>query len=209
MQISKMKRKIFIFFGVLMIILGLTYLMRISILESFAKFLIVEDEFDKVEYAFVLSGNAYDRGIKAAELYHEGKVQTLVCTGANQSGDMKSLGVDTLESDLTELQLLKNGVPRKDIMKYAIGTSTKEEADFIMEFCIKFDLDEIVIVSSKFHTRRVYQVFDKAFAAKGVEVFIAGASSSGFKELEWWKSEYGLIAVNNEYLKQLYYLIHY
>ncbi|MEZ4929226.1 MAG: hypothetical protein R2777_04355 [Chitinophagales bacterium] len=33
-----------------------------------------------------------------------------MCTGKNQSPDLKALGTDTLESDLTKLQMVKQGV---------------------------------------------------------------------------------------------------
>ena len=126
-----MKRKRVIFLLASLAILILIYGLRANILKGFAGFLIVENEFVQVEYAFVLSGNAFDRGNKAAELYHKGKVATFVCTGANISNDIKSLGLDTLESDLTHLQLLKNGVPETQIINFPKGTSTIEESDFI------------------------------------------------------------------------------
>lgn len=204
-----MKRKIAIFFIGLSFLFAILFLLRTNILKGLADYLIVETSFDKVAYAFVLSGNALDRCGKAAELYHQGKVAAFVCTGANQSNDLKSLGIDTLESDLSELQLIKNGVPSALIIKIKIGTSTMEEANWILSFCQEKQLKEILIVSSKFHTRRVHQVFTKAFAEEGIQVHIAGAPSSQYDEMEWWKSEYGLIALNNEYLKQLYYLINY
>lgn len=185
------------------------YALRVNILKGFAGFLIVESEFEQVEYAFVLSGNAFDRGNKAAELYHQGKVVTFVCTGANISNDIKSLGLDTLESDLTRLQLLKNGVPETQIINFPIGTSTMEESDFILSYCRENHIVELVVVSSKFHTRRIHQVFTDKFAEQGIGVFILGASSSMYIEEEWWGNEYGLIALNNEYLKQLYYLMKY
>jgi uncharacterized SAM-binding protein YcdF (DUF218 family) len=193
-----MKRKIIIFLIFALVLASGLFLLRTSILEGFAKFLIVETEFEQVEYGFVLSGNALDRGAKAAQLYYEGKVAHLVCTG-----------IDTLESDLSILQLLKHGVPESKLTQATIGTSTQEEADFILNFAQENQLKELLIISSLFHTRRINQVFTEHFKDEGIMVHIAGAPSSLYVELEWWKSEYGLIALNNEYLKQLYYLVYY
>lgn len=204
-----MKRKIIIFLILALVLASGLFLLRISILEGFAKFLIVETEFEQVEYGFVLSGNALDRGARAAQLYYEGKVAHLVCTGANQSNDIKSLGIDTLESDLSILQLLKHGVPESKMTQATIGTSTQEEAAFILNFAQENQLKELLIISSLFHTRRIDQVFTEYFKDEGIMVHIAGAPSSLYVELEWWKSEYGLIALNNEYLKQFYYLVYY
>lgn len=204
-----MKRKwrsILIF--LLVFVLSLV-IFRVSILRGLGNYLMVEDYFDYVEYALVLSGGAYDRANWAADLFHEGKVSKFICTGENQSGDLKSFGIDTLESDLSELQLLKNKVPQESILKIKKGTSTQEESDVVLSYCLNHDIKELVIVSSKFHTRRVKQVFKKKFANEGIEVYITGASSSVYNEEEWWKNEYGLIALNNEYLKQIYYLFKY
>ena len=206
MQISEMKRKIAFFsLFTLILIFGL-YFSRFIIFGWMANFLMVEDELSYVEYAFVLSGNALDRGQKAAQLYHEGKFGQLICLGANQSNDLKSLGVDTLESELTHLQLRKEGVPAEDILLFPVGTSTAEEAEFILSYCLQKGILEIAVVSSCFHTKRVEQVFKKSFKKQGITVYIKGAPSSIFEEDRWWENEYGLIALNNEYLKQVYYL---
>lgn len=202
-----MKSKVLTMGVLLCLVVGLGILFRVPIMRSFANFLIVETSFDYVEYGFILSGGAFDRGIKAANLFHDGEVAHLVCTGGNQSSDIKALGIDALESDLTKLQLVKLGVPEEAITVIKKGTSTFEEAELILVFCKMQHLDSILVISSKFHTRRVHQVFTKTFDEEGISVSIQGASSSNYDELNWWKSEAGLIALNNEYLKQLYYLI--
>ena len=79
------------------------YLGRFTIFEKMAEYLMVNDDITYVDYAFVLSGNALDRGQKASELYHEGKFGKVVCLGANQSNDLKTLGIDTLGSKLTQI----------------------------------------------------------------------------------------------------------
>ncbi len=204
-----MKKKLIGFFSLLLIIMLIGFILRYPILRSFASFLIVEDEIEYVAQGFVLSGGAFDRGNKAAELFLDGKIGQFVCTGANQSPDIMALGIDTLESDLTKLQMLKMGVPSNKIKLIKEGTSTQEESEIILEYALENQLQELVVISSKFHTRRVKQVFVNKFEKEGVTVLIQGASSSSFDEMKWWESEYGLIAINNEYLKQLYYLIKY
>lgn len=204
-----MKKKIIGFFSILLLLVVILFLARLTIMRSLAEFLIVENEVNFVEYGVVLSGGAFDRGNKAAELYIEGKIAKFICTGANQSPDLKALGSDTLESDLTKLQMIKGGVPDSVILLLKKGTSTLEESEAILLFAKERDLEEIVIISSKFHTRRVKQVFLNKFREQGIDVLIQGAPSSSYEELKWWENEYGLIALNNEYIKQLYYLIKY
>jgi uncharacterized SAM-binding protein YcdF (DUF218 family) len=207
MQISEMKSKIVKIGMLLLFVLGILYLMRRPILLGLSSFLIVEGEIGVIKYAFVLSGGAFDRGTKAADLFHQGKVEHFICTGVNQSPDLKALGFDTLESDLTKIHMMNLGVPDSIITLMRLGTSTLEESNAILNYCLNHSIDTVLIISSKFHTRRVYQVFTEKFAKQGRTVLIQGAPSSSYNEEKWWESEYGLIALNNEYLKQLYYFI--
>lgn len=182
------------------------YLGRFIFFGMLANYLMVNDEISYVEYGVVLSGNALDRGHKAAELYHQGKIGHLVCLGANQSNDLKALGIDTLESELTHLQLIKDGVPATAISLFPVGTSTAEEATFVLSYCQQKGIEEVAVISSCFHTKRVAQVFKKSFLKHGIKVYVLGAPSSIYEEERWWENEYGMLALNNEYVKQLYYL---
>jgi uncharacterized SAM-binding protein YcdF (DUF218 family) len=190
-------------------VLILVFLLRNPILKSFAHFLIVEDEIEYVEYAFVLSGQALERGIQAAELLNSNKVGKIFCTVANQPPDLAVYESDLLESDLTKIQILKDIEDSSKVELLQIGTSTFEEAQAILDFCQKKEINEVLIITSKFHTRRVKRVFHKQFKNQGIKLYFSGAKSKTFDETWWWKNEYGLISLNNEYLKLIYYLVKY
>lgn len=204
-----MKRKLQSILTILFILLISLFAFKSLILKGLAKYLIVENEFTYIENAFVLSGGAFDRGNKAAELWNSNKINKIICTGANQSPDLKVLKFDTLESDLTKLQIIKNGVPEEQVSLLKLGTSTLEESEVILKYCIENNIDEIVLISSKFHTKRIQQVFKKKFKKENIQIYIVAAPNSVYNEMEWWENEYGLIALNNEYIKQLYYLFKY
>ena len=114
-------------------------------------------------------------------------------------------GIDTLESDMAQANLFQLGIPDSVIVMIRVGTSTKEEAKIIFDYCKRNNFKRIIIVSSKLHTYRVNNVFRKKLKDAGVELIIRGAPSSRFNEMEWWKTEDGLIAINNEWLKTFYY----
>lgn len=204
-----MKRKILNILFLIIFLCLIVFSLRKVIFKGMAQFLIVEDDITFVENAFVLSGGAFDRGSLAAQLWKDNKIKNIICTGKNKSPDLKALNFDTLESDLTKLQILKFGVPTNVVSLLKEGTSTLEESNVILNYCLINKINEIVVVSSKFHTKRVEQVFRNKFEKENVKVFIVGAPSSVYNEMNWWKSEYGLIALNNEYLKQIYYFIKY
>jgi uncharacterized SAM-binding protein YcdF (DUF218 family) len=185
------------------------FIFKIQIARGLANYLIVENEFKQIEYAFVLSGNALDRATEAATLYHEGKIKKIVCTGENKSPDLQAVGIDTLESEISKLHAESMGVSSSHIILLPIGTSTFEEANAILDYCKEKKINEIVIVSSLFHTKRIENVFKPLFLEKGIEVYIKGAKSSQYDEMLWWESENGLIALNNEFVKLCYYSLKY
>lgn len=160
---------------------------------------------EPVPALFVLSGDAWDRGNEAALLYHEGLAEMLICTGENMPRLFLIANVDYLESELSRLHLLSLGVPDAKIRLLKKGTSTKEEADYILDYCKDNGITKAAVLSTKFHTRRIKRTFTAPFEEAGIQLIIHGAPSSGYDEDFWWKSESGLIFVNNEYIKIIYY----
>jgi uncharacterized SAM-binding protein YcdF (DUF218 family) len=185
------------------------FLFKYNILRTFSSFLIYEDTLKKSTYTFVLSGGPWDRGNEAAEIFKQGFTDTLVCTGENIPHDFKALGIEMFESEITEKNMINQGVPKGNILLIKKGTSTQEESEIILEFCKSRKVKQAIIISTDFHTRRVKQVFKKKFSDVGIEIIIHAAPCSRFDIQNWWKSEDGMIALNNEYIKQLYYLLKY
>lgn len=205
------------------LLLCLCFVFRIKILRETGQFLISEDELQKAEAMFVLGGDSYDRGNLAADLYRKGFSGKIVCLGENIPTVFRALGISYSESEVTEINIemsFKNpenpitsdtgnsGVD-SSVVILKKGTSTMEEVESILAFCNAYNLKKVIIISSKFHTRRIRMVCEKILKNTGIEFIIAGAPSSIYSEEEWWKSEEGLIMLNNEYVKLFYYLLKY
>lgn len=202
-----MKKILYLILFFLLLFTGL-YLLRQPVLRSFATFLIHEDSLQRADAMIVLSGGGYDRGNEAAKIYHSGYVSKIICTGGNPVTEMKVFGIDTLESDMTVANLHRHNIPDSVIIDLRKGTSTKEESVIILDYCQKYSIKKVIIVSSLLHTRRAREVFHEKLHSAGIELIMHGAPSSRFDEMQWWKSEEGLIAVNNEWIKQFYYWMH-
>lgn len=203
-------RKPFIFLFVsLLITFVADYFFRESVLRSMATFLIREDSLQTADALFVLSGGGYDRGNEAVNIYHQGYVKSIVCTGGNPVYEFRVFNIDTLESDMTVANLKRQQIPDSAIVVLREGTSTNEEAAIIFNYCKQHQLKRIMVLSSKIHSRRVKKVFAKQFNSEPVEIIVRGAFSSRYDEMLWWQSEDGLIALNNEWLKTVYYLLKY
>ncbi len=175
------------------------------VLKGVGGYLIVEDELKKSDAIFVLGGNTYDRTNHAAFLYDEGYADKIVTLGANSAIILKSLGMENMSDALImREQLYDLGVPEDAVWPLVEGTSTKEESEAILQYSLEHQYDQIIVVSDKFHTRRINSTFDE-FEKNGVTVIISGAPHSEYDEAFWWQSEQGLIMVNNEYIKLMYY----
>lgn len=179
-------------------------------MQAASSFLIVEDELKPADAIFVLSGNAFDRGMEAARLFKQGYSFPIVCTGENVATDIKALGLYYTEGQITEIMLTsEGGIDSNYVILLEKGTSTMEESAAILEYCKANDMTRIIVVSTKFHTRRIHHVFREKFKDSGIEVIIRGASHNKYDEDLWWENEYGLIDLNNEYIKMVYYWLKY
>jgi uncharacterized SAM-binding protein YcdF (DUF218 family) len=183
------------------------FFFRFSALQFMSTILIKEDEIHACDAIFVLSGNAMDRAAEAAKLYKLGIGKKIICTGGNQLSDFKILGLKELESDMSRLRLLQLNIPDSVIDVIHNGSSTFEEAEVIKLYCDENNINAAVIVSSAFHTRRVHSVMHKRFLNSNTQIIIRAAESQTFNINEWWKNEYGLLAVYDEYVKLGYYFL--
>ena len=205
----RLRRK-FVFKTSLWIIFFLVlYLNRFNILRGMGNYLIRTDKPEYVDAMFVLSGNSLDRGKEAARLFKQGYTKKIICTGGESSGPLKAYGLSVTTCDLTVKVLEDNGVDSSVIERMPVGTSTFEEFEAIRTYCKENKIKKTMVVSSSFHTRRINQLFRGPLQEDGIGLVLIGADESAFDEQEWWKQEEGLIFLNNEYVKIVYYMMKY
>ena len=195
--------------GIICTILTLLFLFRIPIMRGVGSYLIKENDTNKADAIFVLSGGPLDRGGEAVKLYQNGVSKKIICTGENIPPDFMAIGVTFYESEVTKKYMVSLGLPDSSIELIKKGTSTREEEQAILDYCQQKGLKNIVVVSSKFHTHRISSTFKKPFEKAGIQLHIHGAPSGLYHEETWWENEEGMIACNNEYVKLMYYWLKY
>ena len=202
-------RKYLILLAIPIIVGILLYLFRIQLLQFVGNFLIKEDTTVKVDAAYILSGNNLERSMEAAELWKMGYFPAVYPMGANINGNLEIIGQELADAQLIQLSLIQLGVAPEQITIIEEGTSTLEESEAILGNAKARGYKRIMIITSKFHTRRTRGVFRKKFEQAGINVFIKGANPIHYELDRWWEAEEGLIFVNNEYVKLLYYALMY
>lgn len=169
--------------------------------------MISETNLSHADAIVVLGGNSLERGQHASELFHKGLADEVWCSGGNVPTVLTALDTVLFEAQISKNILVLNNVPEDACIALTESTSTYEEAQEILDFASSKSVDTLIVVSSKFHTRRVGNVFDSAFEDSGITVLISGAPSLTYDEDSWFSSEQGMIMVNNEYMKLLYYAL--
>jgi uncharacterized SAM-binding protein YcdF (DUF218 family) len=191
----------------LVIFCATLYLFRFTILRGLGEYLISEDPPAHADVAYVLGGASIDRGEEAAKLYRSGSCSHFVCTGANVPGDLEEMGITLTESEMTKRVLVRCGVPAEQVIALREGTSTQEESLALLAYTKQGAVDTVIVVSHGFHLRRVRNVFVSRFKAAGITVLLHAAESPDFSRDTWWKKEQGMMMVQNEYAKLLYYAV--
>ncbi len=187
------------------VVLGL-FLFRESILRGVGNFLIREDHPQKVETIFILSGQAEERIPYGAQLYLERDIAPrIIPTGAGINPTLVAFGKPLTDAEVGRLALLRAGVPEAAIEVLPRGTSTFEESEEILGYAIGRGYKKIMILTSRFHTRRVQSVFVDKFREAGIDLVVVGADPVHYTIDRWWEYEESLLFVNNEYVKGLYY----
>ena len=181
------------------------WLARHPVLRGIGRFLIREDPPARADALYVLGGASLDRGREAARMVRAGWCGHAWFTGSNTATALEAVGIAMRESEVGLEAARRAGLPpgTGSVLRY--GTSTAEEADVILAHAHHAGHDTVMVLSSRFHLRRVYMVFERHPRKAGVTVLLHGAPSTQFMEEEWWRDEDGLVMLTNEYLKLLYY----
>jgi uncharacterized SAM-binding protein YcdF (DUF218 family) len=180
-----------------------------------ARALVVSEPLGRAEAVVVLSGSsAYvERTRFAARLWREGRAPKIVLTNDGQRGGWSSAEQrNPYFSERAAWELQRAGVPAAsiEVLPRPI-TSTYDEAALLRRHADERGLRSLLVVTSAYHTRRARWSLRRAFAgsdaAVGVEPVVGGEQSP--RPALWWLSPRGWDAVAGEYVKLLYYRLHY
>ena len=183
---------------------------RFPLLRGLGNFLIREDPSCRADVIYTLGGSPLDRGVFTATLLKQGCAPLAYCTGENVPGAYKAEGRLITEADIDTDRChpcrlntnTSSTIPIRNKYMGRSGRCTTPRA-------ITWAWIRSSLVTTDFHTRRVKNVFERRFEGSGITVLVKAAPSSDYEVDEWFRTEQGLLMVNNEYVKTLYYAITY
>jgi hypothetical protein len=182
---------------------------RASLLRGAADLWIVSDPLTSSDVVAVLGGQLEVRPFAAAELYKNGLVTKVLVSQVAEAHSSK-IGAIPGHSELNRMLLLKLGVPEIAIEMFGqANRSTKDEAVALRDWADEHRVSQIIIPTEIFAARRVRWILNREFAGSSVHLEIPSFEPPGYTRADWWKTEAGMIAFQNEIMKYLYYRFRY
>jgi len=182
---------------------------RALLLRGAADLWIVSDPLNHSDVAAVLGGQLEARPFAAAELYKKGLITKVLVSQVAEALSTK-IGAIPGHTELNRMVLLKLGVPEAAIGTFGqANQSTFDEAAALRAWAEEHHVARIIVPTEIFAARRVRWIFNRQFAGSPVRLQILSFEAPGYTRAEWWKTEAGLIAFQNEIMKYLYYRLKY
>ena len=154
------------------------------------------DVLNKADVIVVVSGDS-DRMKHAVDLYKQGFAHKLILSGAAKKGF-------TSNALAMQLEASRSGIPNEAIILEERANDTYENALFTKEIIKSQGIKSLILVSSPYHQRRVYETFSYVLGDEGILLQNSPSIYSNWKVDNWWLSETNTHLTNEEILKILW-----
>jgi uncharacterized SAM-binding protein YcdF (DUF218 family) len=167
---------------------------HLRILQGLGQFLVKEDRPQKADLIVCLSGSWADRTLSAADLYRAGWGQRVFLFREEKPVGYELLqrrGIRLPETrDLAREILLRSGLPKSAIFSgERESTSTYDEACQIRDFLRLHPFSHLILVTSKFHSKRAYLTFRSLLSDPQIRILSLPTPYDEFDPQGWWKKE--------------------
>jgi uncharacterized SAM-binding protein YcdF (DUF218 family) len=175
-------------------------------------FLYAEDPLQRADAIIVLAGTRMERPLEAADLYSTGWAPHVVLTEDVPDGGIEFLqrrGVQLATNAETARDVMvRLGVPRTAIeVVPQTHDSTADEAETLREICVSRNWKRIIVVTSKFHTRRSGFAVRRALKGSGAEVVMRGSAYDRADPHRWWRTRGDVRWAASESQKLIVYVL--
>ncbi len=151
---------------------------------------------EKADIIVLLRGGLFDRTMQVAELYKDGlgdKILIPMSLGDNTSKQFKKFDVtlpteqERIRSILQQLNIPVDSL----IFSYCIpGGGTVGEAYRVKKDLLEMEVSKFIVVSTWYHTRRVYNIYNKIFSGTDMEFWVVASKYGESNSKNWWHFRY-------------------
>jgi uncharacterized SAM-binding protein YcdF (DUF218 family) len=180
-----------------------------------AGWLVVREELPRADALAVLAGSAtyVERAQRAAELYREGRAARVVLTNDGLSGGYSAADDrNPLFVERAARELRAAGVPDEAIEVVPDNvTSTFDEAVRLRAHAEARGYGSLLVVTSAYQSRRALWTFKHVFEGSSIRVGVEPVETGRQtpRPYAWWLHPFGWRLVPGEYVKLIYYRLHY
>lgn len=182
---------------------------KIFIAPNLGRWLIAEDELQTSDMIVVLTGSVHDRMLQAVDIYNEKYSDQIVLINTyNTRYDIQvkqGLELTPGYAQLSRIVAVDLGIPEENILILeGNAQSTKDEALILREYIKNNrEIKSIIVVTSKYHSRRSKTIFTKAlsYLDRKINIYSSPSKYDYFKVDQWWRKREDIGFVLSEYLK--------
>src|SRR5437660_1982750 len=174
------------------------------------EYLVTHESPEKADAMIVLGGEIPGRALAAADLYRRGlAAMVLVSPGKSSARRKQTISELNVElpndADLNRRVLIRLGVPPTAIHDIDEADGTIGEARALRAIVLRRGIRSVLVVTSKYHTRRAGMTFRWALG-DSVRVHTIGSSYDDFEPSHWWheRSDFHYLII--EYQKLLLFI---
>jgi uncharacterized SAM-binding protein YcdF (DUF218 family) len=194
----------------LLVLLALASLAAVWFLFYGGRFLVHEDPLQKADAIFVLAGTRVERPLEAVDLYKEGYAPVIVLSpGRPEDGELmlRARGIRfPIEVELERDALLQMGLPAAAVLATdGYVDNTGQEANLLRAMVKAHGWRRVIIVTSKYHTRRAAFAFRRGLRGTTAQVTMRASRYDLSDPAAWWRQRNDVRYVASEWQKLILY----
>lgn len=174
------------------------------------RFLQHEDPLQHADAIFVLAGTRLERPLEALDLYKEGWAPRIVLSpGITEDAErmVRARGIRfPSEADEARDVLVQLGVPASAVVATdGYVDNTAQEANLLRAMVLANHWHRVIIVTSKYHTRRAAFAFGRALAQTQATEIMRATRYDHSDPANWWRRRADVRFVGSEWEKLILY----
>lgn len=194
---------------ILLLAAVLLWFLRGLFLRGLASFLVVSEEPRTSQVILVLSGESPARMLGAWDLFQKRYSPFILLTRGPRyraEEELSRRGIAYANTAEMDRQLLvRLGAPESDVVVLPDSvSSTLEEAMAVKSYFKGKPLGTILLVTSRYHSRRARMLFNRVFEGQ-VEIVSVPTPYDEFEINDWWGNRLNTKQVFSEYQKLIFY----
>ncbi len=169
-----------------------------------------EDHLVKADAIFVLAGTRLERPLEAVDLFKEGYAPVVVLSpGRPEPGErlVRARGIRfPTDAELVRDAMVQMGIPAAAVVATdGYVDNTAQEANLLRGMVQARGWRRVIVITSKYHTRRTAFAFRRGLEGTGAQAVIRASRHDPSDPARWWRFRADFRFVTNEWQKLIAY----